>query len=126
MSYYPLTENPDLSESSVWSRYYVLKIFFIFSFSWQDFGYVQTTSTEILKSYIFNEPIMVDAGRLPPLGPAAMFMVFYANLEVLFFKGPDRILVFFIFIWFITVPSFMLLTLLNAARNQKNARDSNY
>ncbi|XP_060199044.1 AP-4 complex subunit mu isoform X3 [Lycium barbarum] len=39
-----------------------------------DFGYVQTTSTEILKSYIFNEPIMVDAGRLPPLGPAAMFM----------------------------------------------------
>ncbi|CAN4122380.1 unnamed protein product [Withania somnifera] len=39
-----------------------------------DFGYVQTTSTEILKSYIFNEPIMIDAGRLPPLGPAAMFM----------------------------------------------------
>jgi hypothetical protein len=41
----------------------------------QDFGYPQTTSTEVLKSYIFNEPIMVDAGRLPPLGPAAMFMV---------------------------------------------------
>uniref|UniRef100_R7WGA3 MHD domain-containing protein n=1 Tax=Aegilops tauschii TaxID=37682 RepID=R7WGA3_AEGTA len=39
-----------------------------------DFGYPQTTSTEALKSYIFNEPIMVDAGRLPPLGPAAMFM----------------------------------------------------
>ncbi|WVZ66722.1 hypothetical protein U9M48_015907 [Paspalum notatum var. saurae] len=39
-----------------------------------DFGYPQTTSTEVLKSYIFNEPIMVDAGRLPPLGPAAMFM----------------------------------------------------
>lgn len=47
----------------------------VFSFLWQDFGYVQTTSTEILKSYIFNEPIMIDAGRLPPLGPAAMFMV---------------------------------------------------
>ncbi|KAK3423475.1 hypothetical protein EUGRSUZ_F00417 [Eucalyptus grandis] len=39
-----------------------------------DFGYVQTTSTEVLKSYIFNEPIAVDAARLPPLGPAAIFM----------------------------------------------------
>lgn len=47
---------------------------------------MQTTSTEILKSYIFNEPIMIDAGRLPPLGPAAMFMVFYVNLEVFLFK----------------------------------------
>ncbi|KAF3446357.1 hypothetical protein FNV43_RR11536 [Rhamnella rubrinervis] len=39
-----------------------------------DFGYVQTTSTEVLKSSIFNEPIMVDAARLPSLGPAAIFM----------------------------------------------------
>ncbi|KAK9082632.1 hypothetical protein Scep_029103 [Stephania cephalantha] len=39
-----------------------------------DFGYVQTTSTELLKSYVFNEPIVVDAARLPPLGPAGMFM----------------------------------------------------
>ncbi|XXG86540.1 hypothetical protein AAC387_Pa11g1412 [Persea americana] len=39
-----------------------------------DFGYPQTTSTEVLKSYIFNEPIEVEAARLPPLGPAAMFM----------------------------------------------------
>ncbi|KAJ4963319.1 hypothetical protein NE237_023258 [Protea cynaroides] len=39
-----------------------------------DFGYVQTTSTELLKSYIFNEPIVIDSARLPPLGPAAMFM----------------------------------------------------
>ncbi|XP_073110258.1 AP-4 complex subunit mu isoform X3 [Elaeis guineensis] len=39
-----------------------------------DFGYPQTTSTEVLKSYVFNEPIMVDAARIPPLGPAAMFM----------------------------------------------------
>ncbi|PIA46463.1 hypothetical protein AQUCO_01500183v1 [Aquilegia coerulea] len=39
-----------------------------------DFGYAQTTSTELLKSYVFNEPIVVDAARLPPLGPAAMFM----------------------------------------------------
>ncbi|GFZ10267.1 clathrin adaptor complexes medium subunit family protein [Actinidia rufa] len=39
-----------------------------------DFGYVQTTSTEILKSYIFNEPIVVDAARLPTLGPAGLFM----------------------------------------------------
>ncbi|XP_068636780.1 AP-4 complex subunit mu-like [Aristolochia californica] len=39
-----------------------------------DFGYPQTTSTEVLKSCVFNEPIVVDAGRLPPLGPAAMFM----------------------------------------------------
>lgn len=41
----------------------------------QDFGYVETTSTEVLKSYIFNEPIMVDVARLPSLGPAAIFMV---------------------------------------------------
>lgn len=38
-----------------------------------DFGYVQTTSTELLKSYVFNEPLVVDAARLSPLGPAAMF-----------------------------------------------------
>ncbi|XP_020534781.1 AP-4 complex subunit mu isoform X2 [Jatropha curcas] len=39
-----------------------------------DFGYVQTTSTELLKSYVFNEPIMVDAAILPNLGPAALFV----------------------------------------------------
>ncbi|XP_021740341.1 AP-4 complex subunit mu-like isoform X1 [Chenopodium quinoa] len=39
-----------------------------------DFGYVQTTSTEVLKSYIFNEPIVVDAARVPALGPASIFM----------------------------------------------------
>lgn len=39
-----------------------------------DFGFPQTTSTEVLKSYIFNEPIMVESARMPPLGPAAMFM----------------------------------------------------
>ncbi|KAL2550373.1 Internal alternative NAD(P)H-ubiquinone oxidoreductase [Forsythia ovata] len=44
----------------------------ILSFSCQDFGYVQSTSTEVLKPYVFNE--LVDAGRLPSLGPAALFM----------------------------------------------------
>ncbi|KAL1823522.1 AP-4 complex subunit mu isoform X2 [Daucus carota subsp. sativus] len=39
-----------------------------------DFGYVQTTSTEVLKASVFNEPIMIDAGRLPALGPASIFM----------------------------------------------------
>ncbi|KAE8056956.1 hypothetical protein FH972_013686 [Carpinus fangiana] len=39
-----------------------------------DFGYVQTTSTEMLKSYVFNEPIVVDAARLQSLGPAGIFM----------------------------------------------------
>ncbi|KAH1252330.1 AP-4 complex subunit mu [Glycine max] len=39
-----------------------------------DFGYVQTTSTEDLKSYVFNEPIVIDAARMPPLGPASIFM----------------------------------------------------
>ncbi|KAL2537951.1 AP-4 complex subunit mu [Forsythia ovata] len=43
-------------------------------FSCQDFGYAQSTSTEVLKPYIFNEPIVGDAGRLPSLGPAALFM----------------------------------------------------
>ncbi|KAG7024180.1 AP-4 complex subunit mu, partial [Cucurbita argyrosperma subsp. argyrosperma] len=41
-----------------------------------DFGYVQTTSTEVLKSYVFNEPLVVDSARLPPLGPASIFVVF--------------------------------------------------
>ncbi|KAK9743402.1 hypothetical protein RND81_03G236500 [Saponaria officinalis] len=35
---------------------------------------MQTTSTEALKSYVFNEPIVVDAARMPALGPASMFM----------------------------------------------------
>ncbi|XP_050213926.1 AP-4 complex subunit mu isoform X2 [Mercurialis annua] len=39
-----------------------------------DFGYAQTTSTEMLKSYVFNEPIVVDGGRLQPLNAAAIFM----------------------------------------------------
>ncbi|KAJ7957789.1 AP-4 complex subunit mu [Quillaja saponaria] len=39
-----------------------------------DFGYVQRTSTEVLKSYVFNEPIVVDAARLPPPGPGSIFM----------------------------------------------------
>ncbi|XP_058221277.1 AP-4 complex subunit mu [Rhododendron vialii] len=39
-----------------------------------DFGYVQTTSTELLKSFIFNEPIVVDVARLQALGPAGLFM----------------------------------------------------
>ncbi|KAB1221908.1 AP-4 complex subunit mu [Morella rubra] len=39
-----------------------------------DFGYVQTTSTEVLKSYVLNEPIVIDAARVPSLGPAAIFM----------------------------------------------------
>ncbi|XP_020675191.1 AP-4 complex subunit mu isoform X3 [Dendrobium catenatum] len=39
-----------------------------------DFGYPQMTSTEVLKSYVFNEPIVVDSSRIPTLGPAAMFM----------------------------------------------------
>ena len=44
-------------------------------FFYQDFGYVQTTSTELLKSYVFNEPIVLDNAHLSPLGPAALFMV---------------------------------------------------
>ncbi|XP_030950581.1 AP-4 complex subunit mu-like [Quercus lobata] len=39
-----------------------------------DFGYVKTTSTEVLKSYIFNEPIVIDAARVPSLGAAGIFM----------------------------------------------------
>ncbi|QCE00720.1 AP-4 complex subunit mu-like [Vigna unguiculata] len=38
-----------------------------------DFGYVQTTSTEMLKAYVFNEPLVVDAARLSPLGPGSIF-----------------------------------------------------
>ncbi|KAK9271463.1 hypothetical protein L1049_027054 [Liquidambar formosana] len=39
-----------------------------------DFGYVQRTSTEMLKSYVYNEPVVVlDAARLSPHGRAAIF-----------------------------------------------------
>ena len=38
---------------------------------------MQTTSTEVLKSYVFNEPLVVEAARLPTLGPAGIFMVLY-------------------------------------------------
>lgn len=41
----------------------------------QDFGYPQTTSTEGLKSFVFNEPVVIDAARIPSLGPTAMFVV---------------------------------------------------
>lgn len=41
----------------------------------KDFGYVQSTSTEMLKAYVFNEPLVVDAARLSPLGPASIFAV---------------------------------------------------
>lgn len=36
---------------------------------------MQTTSTELLKSYIFNEPIVIDAARLSSLGSTGLFMV---------------------------------------------------
>ncbi|XP_008219283.1 PREDICTED: AP-4 complex subunit mu [Prunus mume] len=39
-----------------------------------DFGFVQTTSTELLKSYIFNEPIILDSARLSSIGPTGLFM----------------------------------------------------
>lgn len=42
---------------------------------------MQTTSTEVLKSYVFNEPIVSDAARLPQLGPAAILMVFYYQVN---------------------------------------------
>ncbi|CAH8391780.1 unnamed protein product [Eruca vesicaria subsp. sativa] len=38
-----------------------------------DFGYAQTTSTEVLKSYVFNEPILIAPARLQPIDPAAIF-----------------------------------------------------
>ncbi|KAH0871110.1 hypothetical protein HID58_078132 [Brassica napus] len=38
-----------------------------------DFGYVQTTSTEVLKAYVFNEPILIAPARLQPIDPAAIF-----------------------------------------------------
>lgn len=38
-----------------------------------DFGYVQRTSTEVLKSYVFNEPVVYNAGGLQPLGPNSIF-----------------------------------------------------
>ncbi|KAF8086206.1 hypothetical protein N665_0632s0026 [Sinapis alba] len=38
-----------------------------------DFGYAQTTSTEVLKSYVFNEPIVIAPARLQPIDPAAIF-----------------------------------------------------
>ncbi|EFJ18717.1 hypothetical protein SELMODRAFT_141330 [Selaginella moellendorffii] len=39
-----------------------------------DFGYPQTTSTEGLKSFVFNEPVVVESAKIPSLGPAGLFM----------------------------------------------------
>lgn len=39
-----------------------------------DFGYPQTTSTEALKSFVFNEPVVLDSAKIPSLGPAALFI----------------------------------------------------
>ncbi|CAM6090870.1 unnamed protein product [Calypogeia fissa] len=39
-----------------------------------DFGYPQTTSTEALKSFVFNEPVVLDSSRIPSLGPASLFI----------------------------------------------------
>ena len=36
---------------------------------------MQTTSTEVLKSYVFNEPILIAPARLQPIDPAAIFTV---------------------------------------------------
>lgn len=41
---------------------------------WQDMGYAQSTSTESLKAYVFNEPIQLDVQKLPNLGAASIFM----------------------------------------------------
>ncbi|KAL2513778.1 Internal alternative NAD(P)H-ubiquinone oxidoreductase [Forsythia ovata] len=51
---------------------YLLDLLALHTENYNDFGYVQSTSTEVLKPYIFNE--LVDARRLPSLGPAALFM----------------------------------------------------
>ena len=48
---------------------------------------MQTTSTEALKSYVFNEPIVVDAARMPALGPASMFMVIMNHHFFVFING---------------------------------------
>eukprot|EP00243_Klebsormidium_subtile_P003398 TRINITY_DN16787_c0_g1_i1.p1 TRINITY_DN16787_c0_g1~~TRINITY_DN16787_c0_g1_i1.p1 ORF type:complete len:445 (-),score=122.88 TRINITY_DN16787_c0_g1_i1:208-1542(-) len=39
-----------------------------------DMGYAQSTSTESLKAYVFNEPIQLDVQKLPNLGAASIFM----------------------------------------------------
>lgn len=57
----------------------------------QDFGYPQTTSTEGLKSFVFNEPVVVDAARIPSLGPAAMFIVSLFPSQWLIDAGSNEI-----------------------------------
>lgn len=56
----------------------------------QDFGYPQTTSTEGLKSFVFNEPVVVDAARIPSLGPAAMFIVSFFSRSIVDERGLFR------------------------------------
>jgi len=69
---------------------------------------VQTTSTEVLKSYIFNEPIVVSPARLQPIDPAAIFTV--------------RLLFIFLLLVYVTDP----FNLCYAARSQKNAWNCSY
>eukprot|EP00850_Spirogloea_muscicola_P012770 SM000084S23106 [mRNA] locus=s84:133800:135919:- [translate_table: standard] len=39
-----------------------------------DFGFPQSTSTEALKAFVFNDPVVVDAARVPSLGAAGLFL----------------------------------------------------
>lgn len=41
---------------------------------------MQTTSTEVLKSYVFNEPIVIENAHMP-VGPASIFMVIICRIK---------------------------------------------
>lgn len=79
---------------------------------------MQTTSTEVLKSYIFNEPIVVDAARVPALGPASLFMVWLNKVSVLL-----KLNFLFASYCFLLRILFLLAlkSLMHAARDEKNA-----
>lgn len=54
---------------------------------------MQTTSTELLKSYVFNEPIVFDTPHLSPLGTGGLFMVLW---HLLYSVPPSNNNIYFI------------------------------
>lgn len=78
---------------------------------------MQTTSTELLKSYVLNEPIVIDAARVPSLGPAAIFMVLMSMVNQILVAS-------FVLPSSLNMVLWTIATHLSAAREQKNARDS--
>ena len=65
----------------------------------------------MLKSYVFNEPIVADTSRLPPLEPSAIFAVFFLKHFMVFYLYALFAPIVALEIWFETLYSNSAVTL---------------